>query len=81
MHTITLKIQDDSIYTQFMAMLRSWQQVEVTEDTQLTANAKAIKIAHMQSLIDEGIASGMGTRSMSELKEIAKSRIASVGAN
>jgi hypothetical protein len=81
MHTITLKIRDDSIYTQFMAMLRSWQQVEVTEDTQLTANAKAIKIAHMQSLIDEGIASGMGTRSTSELKEIAKSRIASVGAN
>jgi hypothetical protein len=81
MHTITLKIQDDSIYTQFMAMLRSWQQVEVTEDTQLTANTKAIKIAHMQSLIDEGIASGMGTRNMSELKEIAKSRIASAGAN
>lgn len=81
MHTITLKIQDDSIYTQFMAMLRSWQQVEIAEDTQLTANAKAIKIAHMQSLIDEGIASGMGTRSMAELKEIAKSRIAAAGAN
>jgi hypothetical protein len=76
MHTITLKIQDDSIYTQFMAMLRSWQQVEVTETSQPDASAKAIKIAYLQSLINDGIASGVGTHSMVELKEIAKSRLA-----
>jgi hypothetical protein len=80
MHTITLKIQDDSIYTQFMAMLRTWQQVEVTETSLPEATAKAIKIAYIQSLIDDGIASGVGTNTMSELKEIAKKRMAA-GAN
>lgn len=80
MHTITLKIQDDNIYTQFMAMLRTWQQVEVSENSPPEATAKAIKIAHLQSLIDGGIASGVGTHTMSELKEIAKKRMAA-GAN
>jgi hypothetical protein len=75
MHTLTLKIQDDSIYTQFMAMLSSWQEVEVTEHSEPTSSAKAIKIAHIQSLIDDGIASGVGTRSMAELNEIAKKRL------
>ena len=80
MHTLTLTIQDDSIYTQFMAMLRSWQHIEVTEHSELTDSAKAIKIGHIQSLIDDGIASGVGTRSMAELKEIAKKRL-EAGAN
>ncbi len=30
------------------------------------------KIAHMQALVDEGIASGKGTRTMQELKELAR---------
>lgn len=38
---------------------------------------KESKIAHMQSLIDEGIASGTGNRTMSELKNIAKNRLTS----
>ncbi len=38
---------------------------------------KESKIAHMQSLIDEGIASGSGNRTMSELKNIAKNRLTS----
>ena len=33
------------------------------------------KIAHMQALIDEGIASGNGNHSMDELKAIAKNRL------
>jgi uncharacterized protein YhbP (UPF0306 family) len=36
---------------------------------------KESKIAHMQSLIDNGIASGVGNRTMNELKEIAKNRL------
>lgn len=32
------------------------------------------KIAHMQGLVDEGLASGEGTHSMDELKEIARRR-------
>jgi uncharacterized protein YhbP (UPF0306 family) len=38
---------------------------------------KESKIAHMQSLIDEGIASGTGNRTMSEIKNIAKNRLTS----
>lgn len=38
---------------------------------------KESKIAHMQSLIDEGIASGSGNRTMSELKNVAKNRLTS----
>jgi hypothetical protein len=38
---------------------------------------KESKIAHLQSLIDEGIASGAGNRTMSELKNIAKNRLTS----
>jgi uncharacterized protein YhbP (UPF0306 family) len=38
---------------------------------------KESKIAHMQSLIDEGIASGTGNRTMNELKDIAKNRLTS----
>jgi hypothetical protein len=38
---------------------------------------KESKIAHLQSLIDEGIASGAGNRTMNELKEIAKNRLTS----
>lgn len=30
------------------------------------------KIAHMQALVDEGIASGKSTRTMQELKDIAR---------
>lgn len=30
------------------------------------------KIAHMQALVDEGIASGKGSRTMDELKELAR---------
>lgn len=30
------------------------------------------KIAHMQALVDEGIASGKSTRTMKELKELAR---------
>jgi hypothetical protein len=33
------------------------------------------KVAHLQSLVDEGIASGAGNRTMSELKNIAKNRV------
>ena len=33
---------------------------------------KESKIAHMQSLVDAGIASGAGNRTMNELKNIAK---------
>jgi uncharacterized protein YhbP (UPF0306 family) len=38
---------------------------------------KESKIAHMQSLIDDGIASGSGNRTMSELKNVAKNRLTS----
>lgn len=38
---------------------------------------KESKIAHMQSLVDEGIASSVGNRTMSELKSVAKNRLAS----
>jgi len=38
---------------------------------------KESKVAHLQSLIDEGIASGSGNRTMSELKDIAKNRLIS----
>jgi hypothetical protein len=38
---------------------------------------KESKVAHMQSLIDEGIASGSGNRTMSELKNVAKNRLTS----
>jgi hypothetical protein len=38
---------------------------------------KESKIARMQSLIDEGIASGCGNRTMSELKNSAKNRLSS----
>jgi hypothetical protein len=38
---------------------------------------KESKIARMQSLVDEGIASGAGNRTMSELKNIAKNRLTS----
>jgi uncharacterized protein YhbP (UPF0306 family) len=38
---------------------------------------KESKIAHMQSLINEGIASGSGIRTMSELKNVAKNRLSS----
>ncbi|MDD4854782.1 MAG: hypothetical protein PHQ22_02750 [Sulfuricurvum sp.] len=36
---------------------------------------KESKVVHMQSLIDEGIESGAGNRTMSELKNIAKNRL------
>lgn len=41
----------------------------------MEASNKESKIAHMQALIDEGIASGAGNRTMSELKSAAKSRL------
>ena len=52
------------------------EEEERVDEPELTASAKTIKIAHIQSLIDEGIASGIGTHRMAELKEMAKSRIA-----
>ena len=39
---------------------------------------KDSKIAKMQTRINEGIASGIGNRSMSELKTIAQSRFSAV---
>jgi len=38
---------------------------------------KESKITHLQSLVDEGLASGIGNRTMSELKNIAKNRLSS----
>jgi len=38
---------------------------------------KESKITRMQSLLDEGIASGAGNHTMSELKNIAKNRLTS----
>jgi len=36
---------------------------------------KDSKLAHLQACIDEGIASGIGNRSMSELKSIAQGQL------
>jgi hypothetical protein len=36
---------------------------------------KDSKLAHLQARIDEGVASGTGNRSMSELKSIAQSQL------
>ncbi|MCK9374505.1 MAG: hypothetical protein M0P91_15110 [Sulfuricurvum sp.] len=36
---------------------------------------KESKIARMQSLVDDAIASGAGNRTMSELKNVAKNRL------
>lgn len=35
------------------------------------------KIAHMQALVDEGIASGNGSRTMEEIKELARRKAGS----
>lgn len=43
----------------------------------MNESEKESKVAHMQSLIDEGIASGSGNRTMSELKNVAKNRLTS----
>ncbi|MEZ0472984.1 type II toxin-antitoxin system ParD family antitoxin [Luteimonas salinilitoris] len=37
------------------------------------------KVAHMQALVAEGIASGAGRRSMTELKKVARKQAVSVG--
>jgi bisphosphoglycerate-independent phosphoglycerate mutase (AlkP superfamily) len=36
---------------------------------------KESKVIHLQSLVDEGLVSGIGKHTMSELKNIAKSRL------
>ncbi len=61
-------IEIPQAYREFAS--KSLRVVLMMDETQ-----KESKVIHLQSLVDEGLASGIGSHTMSELKNIAKSRL------
>lgn len=63
-------IEIPQAYREFAS--KSLRVVLMMDETQ-----KESKVTHLQSLVDEGLASGIGNHTMSELKNIAKNRLTS----